>query len=63
MWPCQSQVLAQFEAVQSTLVLDPAPDIRELMAMALALEQAKGAWEVCACVHTSHAHATTRNLK
>ncbi|KAF5832819.1 hypothetical protein DUNSADRAFT_11191 [Dunaliella salina] len=39
------QVLAQFEAVESTLVLDPAPSIRELMAMALALEQARGAWE------------------
>lgn len=41
------QILCQFEAVQCVLELDPAPDVRELMAMALALEQAKGAWEVC----------------
>lgn len=28
------------------LALDPPLDVRELMAMALAIEQAKGAWEV-----------------
>lgn len=43
-------MLSQFEAVQSVLELDPAPNVRELMAMALALEQAKGTWEVCFCV-------------